>query len=98
MSISKKDVEKLAELARIQVTTKEAESLAEKIDSILGYVEQVGKVDTSDQAPKAEEVRNIMREDDSPHDAGIYSKELLSEAPEVADAKEGTYVRVQKIL
>jgi aspartyl/glutamyl-tRNA(Asn/Gln) amidotransferase C subunit len=41
--LSKDDIKKLAELARIRVDEKDAEALAGQIGSILGYVGQMYK-------------------------------------------------------
>ena len=37
---------------------------------------------------------NITREDEKPHKSGVYTKKILSEAPE----REGDYIKVKKIL
>ena len=65
MALSKKETEKLAQLARIQLTKEEKEKFSGQISSILDYVAQIQEVDTSavqdtvnPQAPV-----NIWRED-----------------------------------
>lgn len=47
MGFTKKDIEKLALLARIKLTDEEKERFASQITSILEYVKQVEEVDTS---------------------------------------------------
>lgn len=91
--IEKKDIEKLALLARIEVSEAEKESLASSIESILGYVGQVTSV-----SEKAETVlpplRNVMREDEIRHTEGEFTEAILANAP----ARDGNYLEVKKIL
>jgi aspartyl-tRNA(Asn)/glutamyl-tRNA(Gln) amidotransferase subunit C len=93
--ISKEDIKKLADLARIDVTDEEAQSLGGDIDAILGYVGQVSEV-----AGKVEEgidvgtVINVLREDENPTPPETYSKELLAEFPN----RDKNYLKVKKIL
>jgi len=91
--IEKKDIEKLALLARIEVSEAEKESLASSIESILGYVGQVTSV--SERAEVGlPSLRNVMREDEIRHKEGEFTEALLSNAP----ARDGNYVEVKKIL
>lgn len=54
------DVRKVAMLSRIRLTDDEAAELGPQLSSILGYVEQLGKVDTVGVPPTAH-----------PHDAAM---------------------------
>lgn len=96
--IGLKDIEKLAELARIRMSPEEMEPMRKDIDAILGYVGQIQEVaaslGASDLEPQSGAVRNVLREDSTPHASGAYSEELLAEAP----AREGNYFKVKKIL
>lgn len=88
-----KDVEKLAELARIDMGEIEKEEILKDLGSILGYVDQVKNAPVSES--QAEYIlRNVMREDINPHETGIYTDKILAEAPD----KQGGYVKVKKIL
>jgi aspartyl-tRNA(Asn)/glutamyl-tRNA(Gln) amidotransferase subunit C len=91
--ISKDDVKKLANLARIKLADGEEEKLVEDMGNILGYVEQIQKVSGSLPQEKLD-VRNVLREDANPHETGIHTEALLAEAPQ----REGEYVKVKKIL
>ena len=89
----------LAKLARIEISDTEAESLSKEFDAILGYVGEIKKIaDPSPPSPKLGEgkggVYNVMREDENPHESGIYTEKILNEAPD----REGDYIRVKKIL
>lgn len=89
------EVEKLAKLARIEITDEEKEQFQKEIGAILDYVSELK------EAPIAEkeisiisENVNRLREDANPHETGIYSKELLEEAPK----SEKGFVKVKKIF
>jgi aspartyl-tRNA(Asn)/glutamyl-tRNA(Gln) amidotransferase subunit C len=91
--IEKKDIEKLALLARIEVSEEEKEALAQSIESILGYVGQVTSISET-AATELPVLRNVMREDEIRHGEGEYTEALLGNAP----ARDGNYVEVKKIL
>lgn len=87
---------KLATLARIDISVEEAENLSHEFESILGYVSEVKSVSTNDNELGAEDytLKNVWREDENPHEPGLYTEKILNEAPE----KEGDYIKVKKIL
>ncbi len=91
--ITKEDIKNLADLARIEVSEEEADSLTSQIDSILSYVGEIKNMD-SDDGSEIPEVRNIMREDVVTHKDDEYIDGLLSNMPD----KEGRYLKVKKIL
>ena len=93
--IGKNDIENLSKLARIELDEEEKKSLAEDIEKILSFVEQIKEAGGEIQTEPADgKLRNIMREDKNPHKKGIHTEELLETAPE----REGAYIKVQKIL
>ncbi len=92
--IEKKDVEKLAELSRIEVSEDEKAGFIKDLDAILGYVSEVQEVVTGEITPEAGRLHNVMREDENPHESGEFTKEIMEEAP---DVKNG-YFKVKKIL
>src|SRR5699024_11775159 len=51
MSVTKKDVQYVADLAHLQFTEKESESLAHDMNRILEYMTTLEEVDTSDVEP-----------------------------------------------
>ncbi|MBP6858332.1 MAG: Asp-tRNA(Asn)/Glu-tRNA(Gln) amidotransferase subunit GatC [Candidatus Pacebacteria bacterium] len=89
------ELEKLATLARIKLTDADKESLAKEFDSILGYVDQLKKLDISlDAEGRVGAVKNVMRSDES-RDTTIEDREcLLTEAPD----REGDFIAVKKII
>lgn len=86
----------LAKLSRIKISDGEAQSLSHEFDSILGYVGEVKTISIEEALPKPSDfpVRNIMRGDGEGHESGLYTEKLLKEAP----TREGSYVKVKKIL
>jgi aspartyl-tRNA(Asn)/glutamyl-tRNA(Gln) amidotransferase subunit C len=87
-----KDIEKLAELAKIELNDKEKEKLLKDLDSILDYVKQIEVVDVKDIEVEYEN-RNVWREDMP--GARDFSKEIITE--EFPDSQDG-FVKVKKIM
>ena len=95
--ISKEDVQNLANLARIEVTDEETESIRQKMEGILDYVSEIQSLSGDIESggfPDIGENHNVLREDINPHEAGVYTDTIIANAPE----KEGMYVKVRKIL
>lgn len=51
MPITKNDVEKIAELGRLELTAEETDLLTDQLSSIIGYVEKLNELDTADVPP-----------------------------------------------
>jgi aspartyl-tRNA(Asn)/glutamyl-tRNA(Gln) amidotransferase subunit C len=51
MPITRIDVEKIAELARLELTAQETELFTEQLSSIIGYVEKLNELDTTEVPP-----------------------------------------------
>lgn len=92
-----RDIEKLAELSRINISGEEKEIFRKDIESVLGYVDQIKMVagGTDMAMPREEgELKNVFREDENWHNSGQFTEALLESAPE----KEDGYIKVKKIL
>ena len=65
MSLSLKDVEHVAALARLGLTREELETLRDQLSSILGHIEVLNQLDTGSISPTAQviAVENVMRDD-----------------------------------
>ena len=65
MSISRQDIEKVALLARLQLTEAELATMTEQLAQIVGYVDQLAEVNTDGVEPMAHavEVTNVFRDD-----------------------------------
>jgi aspartyl-tRNA(Asn)/glutamyl-tRNA(Gln) amidotransferase subunit C len=90
----KEDVEKLADLARIKLSEGEVSELQKELDTILSYVSEIQGVSVPDKEDFLDDHRNILREDKEPHESGVFTEVLLSQAPN----REGDYIKVKKIL
>ena len=66
MAVTKKDVEMVAELARLSFTEKEKEELMGTLNSILDYFDKLSELDTANVEPLTHilPVQNVMREDE----------------------------------
>lgn len=90
-----KDIENLAELARIELAENEKQSLLNDIEEILSFVDQVQEVEVDMSAEgRIGTPHNVMREDGEPHEKGIYTDTLLKAAPKTKDG----YIKVKNIL
>jgi aspartyl-tRNA(Asn)/glutamyl-tRNA(Gln) amidotransferase subunit C len=92
--MKREDIEQLATLARITLSTAEAESLADDITGILGYVSEINEISAGEEVKKVGVVFNVFREDEPSHEDGAYTEAMLAAAPE----RDGQYVKVKKIL
>jgi aspartyl-tRNA(Asn)/glutamyl-tRNA(Gln) amidotransferase subunit C len=93
--ISRDDVLHLAQLSSLELNDTEIDGLQADISNILGYVEQLGKLDTQGVEPtyQVTGLESVWR-DDTIIDYGISREELLALAPESADNQ----VKVPKVL
>ncbi len=93
--LTTKDILKLARLARLQLTDQEVEQFRGEISAILGYVEQLQKVDTKGLEPtyQVTGLKNVTRPDEI-KDYGATTEELLKNAP----ATEEGHFKVKRIL
>ena len=93
--LKKEDIDHLATLARIKVSEEEKEELAGKLDRVLSYVSEIGKVSTdADVKSELGDLRNVMRPDEAPYSGGEYTEQILMNAPD----KEDGYVKVRQIM
>ena len=87
MPVDTQTVKKIASLARIATSDEEAARLAPELDNILGWIEQLGEVDTSGVEPMTAVIPNTLRLRDDvidadPLTAGGKRAELMKNAPE----------------
>jgi len=82
MTVSPEQVRHIAKLARIAMTDDELERLVPELNNILGWVEQLGEVDTDGVEPLATVIDQKLRlRDDVVTDGNIRDK-ILANAPE----------------
>jgi len=65
MKLTRKEVEHVAHLARLNLTDEELDQMTEQLDNILSYVEKLGELDTEGVEPTthAFSISNAFRED-----------------------------------
>lgn len=96
MSVTKAEIEKLANLSRLALSEEEKQRMCSEFAAILGYIAAIQKI-SSESAKRERSIVaavNVMREDKDPHKSGIYTEALVGGAPH----REGNYIKVKKIL
>ncbi|MBI3317730.1 MAG: Asp-tRNA(Asn)/Glu-tRNA(Gln) amidotransferase subunit GatC [Candidatus Omnitrophica bacterium] len=94
MAMTVKDVEYLAHLARIQLTTDELQRFRGQLDEILAYVEKLKGAATEGVAPTSHvlELANVFREDQV--QPSLPLEETLANAPD----RQGPFFKVPRII
>ena len=94
-TITTDDVRHLAQLSNLQLADDEVENLRGDLENILGYIEQLGELDTTGVSPtyQVTGLENVWR-DDEVQISSVTREQLLSLAPEQADNS----VKVPKVL
>jgi aspartyl-tRNA(Asn)/glutamyl-tRNA(Gln) amidotransferase subunit C len=94
MAVTIKDVEHIAGLARLSFTEDEKQKLTAQLNSILAYMEQLNKLDTSAVEPLSHviELSNVFRPDEAK--PGLTSEEALKNAP----SKTDRFFKVPKVI
>lgn len=98
MPITKADVEKIAELARLELTGEETEAFTEQLGSILGFIDKLNELDTGEAPPMSHcstasggahrgERDDIVR-------TSLGQKAALENAPD----REAGYFKVPKVI
>ncbi|NYT39414.1 Asp-tRNA(Asn)/Glu-tRNA(Gln) amidotransferase subunit GatC [Sphingomonas sp. R-74633] len=82
MSVDTATVKKVASLARIAISDAEAERLAPELNNILGWIEQLGEVDTSSVEPMTAVIPNTLRLRDDVVTEGNQRDAVLQNAPQ----------------
>jgi aspartyl-tRNA(Asn)/glutamyl-tRNA(Gln) amidotransferase subunit C len=95
MKVTDQDVAYVAELANLELTAAERQRMVRDLNSILGYIDRLNELDTTNVAPMAQTVLpagEVMRKDDPrpslPHDAA------LQNAPD----SDGDFFKVPKVI
>ncbi|HEV7290564.1 Asp-tRNA(Asn)/Glu-tRNA(Gln) amidotransferase subunit GatC [Sphingomonas sp. R647] len=81
MSVEPATVKKVASLARIAISDADAERLAPELNNILGWIEQLGEVDTSSVEPMTAVIPNTLRLRDDVVNDGDMRDAVLANAP-----------------
>jgi aspartyl-tRNA(Asn)/glutamyl-tRNA(Gln) amidotransferase subunit C len=98
MPITQSDIEKVAQLAHLELAEEELKTLGSQIAEIVNYVEQLNEIDTSNVEPALGGLTPDGEKTDSARDdeieGSLGQKVALAEAP---DAAAGHF-RVPKVL
>lgn len=94
MSLDKATVARIARLARIEIADQELQPVASELSHILGWIEQLNEVDTSDVVPMTSvAAMQLAWREDEVHD-GDRRDDILANAP----ARDGAYFVVPKVV
>lgn len=93
--LTRDDVLKLAQLAKLHIADDEVTKFQNEIETILGYVEQLQAADVSNLVPTSQVtgLENVMRKDEVV-DYGVSPDELLKNAPATSDG----LIKVRRVL
>lgn len=94
MSVTKNEVKKIAELARLEFNENELENYTHEMNKILEYVEKLNEIDTSNIEPLSHPVENtnVFREDKNKE--SVNREEALKNAPD----SNSEYFKVPKVI
>ena len=92
--ITKEEVKKVADLARLELDKDEINNHAKQLEKILEYIKQLEKINTEDvpSTTRAIEVKNVFRKDENKN--SDCTREILDLGP----SKEDKYFKVPKII
>ena len=65
MGLTRADVEKIANLARLRITAEEADAFAGQLADVISYIEKLNEIDTNGIAPMAHPIEqvNVLADD-----------------------------------
>ncbi|MBP1678705.1 MAG: gatC [Bacteroidetes bacterium] len=94
MSVTTKEVEHVAALARLSFTEEEKQKLTGELNAILGYMEQLNTLDTSAVEPLSHviELKNVFRDD--VRVGSLTREDALRNAPAATEK----FFRVPKVI
>lgn len=82
-SLSRHEVQRIAELARLELSEDELDLFTRQLGDILTYVEQIRALDTSGVAPTSQAMNRPVDRDDVPADT-LTRAQLLDNAPDAS--------------
>jgi len=96
MKLSNEQIKHIANLARLELSEDEFEKYGSQLSNVLGYIEMLKEVDTSNVMPTAQVtgLENVLRDDEAV-DWDEKEKEIaLDQAP----AREERFIKVKKVF
>ena len=94
MSVTRKDVEYIASLAKLNFNNEELENYTHQLNDILTYVEKLNELDTSNVEPLSHPVenQNVFREDELK--PSLPTEDVLKNSPNRTEE----FFRVPKVI
>ncbi len=98
MALTKKEIEKIAELARLELGEKEKEKFAEDLSSVLGYVQKLSEVNIEKVEPitGGTSLESVMRKDDETK--CISDSQMREQILRASPNRKDDYFKVPSIL
>ncbi|MGH9604145.1 MAG: Asp-tRNA(Asn)/Glu-tRNA(Gln) amidotransferase subunit GatC [Terracidiphilus sp.] len=97
--VTVEDVERVAELAHLELTPEESVGMLHDLNAILDYVADLNEIDTSGVAPlgqvselESADGTNVLRPDE--HEPSLDRAEVMPQAPET----DGVFFKVPKVI
>jgi aspartyl-tRNA(Asn)/glutamyl-tRNA(Gln) amidotransferase subunit C len=98
MAITTADVEKIAELARLELTPEETESFTNQLSSIITHIDKLNELDTSDVAPMSHCSTATGSAESAWRDDIVGPSLGANAATENAPDHEGGYFKVPRVI
>lgn len=96
MKLTKKEIEHIAKLARLDLTEAELEKYGGQLSGILDYIDQLKEVDTTGVEPTAQVtgLENVLREDEVDEWDEAERELALRDSPD----REDRFIKVKKVF
>ncbi len=94
MSVTLKDVQYIAALAKLKFNDSEIENYTEQLNRILGYVEKLNELNTDDIEPLLHPIENSNFFRDDKVEPSVSTEDALKNAP----SKTEEFFRVPKVI
>lgn len=96
MKLKKEEIQHIANLARLDLSSQELDTYGKQLSDILGYIEQLQEVDTEGIEPTAQVtgLENSWREDEARAWDDSERVNAINQAPEIEDGQ----VKVGRVL
>ena len=98
MKISREEVERVAELAYLDLSEAELESYRNQIDDILEYIGKLDELDTSQVEPMAQVLADNQSADATLREDVVVPCNVAGEVLKQAPDPEAPYFRVPKVI
>ncbi|HLZ51726.1 MAG TPA: Asp-tRNA(Asn)/Glu-tRNA(Gln) amidotransferase subunit GatC [Candidatus Acidoferrum sp.] len=98
MKISREEVERVAELAYLDLSETELESYRKQIDEILEYIGKLDELDTSQVQPMAQVLADDQTADATLREDTVVPCNVAGEVLKQAPDPEAPYFRVPKVI